>query len=50
MPFGDPDVALSVAGSVNAVTVTDLAKEREQIEDDLDGLPGYAEVALTYHF
>lgn len=49
-PTSDPDVNLTLTDANNVVSAADLAKEKKQLEDDLDGAFGMGSIAVTYHF
>ena len=50
IPTGDADVDFSVNDPGNTVSAADIAAEKKQIEDDLEGLSAVASVGVTYHF
>lgn len=49
-PFNDPDVEVSKTGNSTGLSQEDIARERSDIEDDLDGPMAVATVGIAYHF
>lgn len=49
-PTSDADVKLSLNDPNGVVSAADLKKEKDQLEDDLDGAFGMGSIAVTYHF
>ncbi len=50
IPTGDPDVDLTVTDPGNLISAADIAAEKKQIEDELDGALAVASIGVMYHF
>jgi len=50
MPTSDPDVKVTAVDPGNFLTAKNLADERREIEDDLDGIGAFVMASVVYHF
>ncbi|MCG8613732.1 MAG: hypothetical protein MI864_24740 [Pseudomonadales bacterium] len=48
--FQSPDVKLTAVDPDNFLSAADLAREKDDIEDDLQGLRGFINATVSYHF
>ena len=46
----DPDVTLTAVDPANFLNASALAAEKKEIEDELDGVMGFATATISYHF
>jgi hypothetical protein len=50
IPTHDSDVTLTVVDPGNFLNSSALAKEKKEIEDEIDGVMGFATATISYHF
>jgi len=50
LPTNDPDVTLTAVDPGNFLNASALATEKKEIEDEIDGVLGFATATVSYHF